>query len=320
MLSVIAVQDSGELADAAVGAKALAFAQGDAVVLQCRVVAQVVQDGAGFDCRQLVGVAEEDEAGIGGGRGDERMRQFEREHGGFVDDDEVVRQMAAHVVARLAVRADAEQAVQGLRWQVLDARCGEAFFHAFCRFAGGCGECDADFGVGLLFGMDEAGDGVGFAGAGAAVDEGEATAAREANGVLLFCAQAVCGDGFGGGVGGVQALAEHRGKTRFLLVVTADPEAVATAGERCGAVVVGEERGGGEGVGGGALRVIKLDEGVAVVVCVLQGGQEVGKDGAMFGAAALPGEVVGEVVHGVFRVQAASWPRMRSSPAMNSGG
>ena len=118
----------------------------------------------------------------------------------------------------------------------------------------------------------------------------------------------------------MQALVNHRGKTRFLLVVTADPEAVATAGERCGAVIVGKERGGGEGVSGGALRVIKLDEGVAVVVCVLQGGQEVGKDGAMFGAAALPGEVVGEVVHGVFRVQAASWPRMRSSPAMNSGG
>ena len=65
------------MADAAVSAKALAFAQGDAVVLQCRVVAQVVQDGAGFDCRQLVGVAEENKAGIGGGRGDERVRQFE---------------------------------------------------------------------------------------------------------------------------------------------------------------------------------------------------------------------------------------------------
>ena len=183
-----------------------------------------MQDGAGFDGGELVGVAQQDEAGVGGGGGDECVRQFEREHRGFVDDDDVVRQRAAGVVLRFAVVVDAEQAVQGLCGQAADARGGEAFFHAFCGFAGGGGKGDADVCRSVLFGADEAGNGVGFAGAGAAVDEGEATAAREANGVLLFCAQAVCGDGFGGGVGGVQALADAMGLCLDEVMVAGDAD------------------------------------------------------------------------------------------------
>ena len=85
-----AAEDGGELADAAVGGEARAFVQGDAVCLQGGVVAEVVQDGAGFDGGKLVGVAKEDEAGVRGSSGKEGGGEFEREHGGFVDDDVVV--------------------------------------------------------------------------------------------------------------------------------------------------------------------------------------------------------------------------------------
>ena len=55
-------------------------------------------------------------------------------------------------------------------------KCGggarQTFFHAVRRFAGRCGKGDAACGMFVQFGGDEVGKGVGFAGAGAAVDEG----------------------------------------------------------------------------------------------------------------------------------------------------
>ena len=179
-----AAEDGSELADTAVSGETRAFVQGDAMRLQGGVMTEVVQDGAGFDGGELVGVAEEDEAGVRGGGGKEGGGEFEREHGGFVDDDVVVGQVARGVVLGNAVRADAEQAVQGagaasgaadgfLRGVgKMGGRARQAFFHAVRRFAGRRGKGDAACGVFVQFGGDEVGKGVGFAGAGAAVDEG----------------------------------------------------------------------------------------------------------------------------------------------------
>ena len=238
--------------------------------LQGGVVAEVVQDGAGFDGGELVGVAEEDEAGVRGGGGKEGGGEFEREHGGFVDDDVVVGQVARGVVLGNAVRADAEQAVQGagaagsaadgfLRGVgKMGGRARQAFFHAVRRFAGRRGKGDAACGVFVQFGRDEVGKGVGFAGAGAAVDEGEAASPGEGDGVLLFRAQV----GVGGGcccVGVLSVCGKARvdgcSEAGFVLVVAVVPKAVTMQHQRRGAAAVADEAmlsegckdGGGDG-------------------------------------------------------------------------
>ena len=74
----------------------------------------VAQDGAGLDRGQLLGVADEDQAGVGADRLDQPGHQRERDHGRLVDHDHVVGQPVQAVVAEAGAvaRVEAEQPVQ----------------------------------------------------------------------------------------------------------------------------------------------------------------------------------------------------------------
>src|SRR5690606_22887580 len=146
------------------------------------------EDVAGFDRRELVGVADQDQAGAGGDGFGELGHQREVDHRGFVDDDDVVRQRVVGVVAHARGVGDgAEQAMQGgagggqgFEQGRVDAGGGErlqgsadAGGHAFGGAAGGGGERDPRGGPAGLRGLgdeedEQAGDGGGLAGAGAA--------------------------------------------------------------------------------------------------------------------------------------------------------
>src|SRR3546814_7849651 len=72
------------------------------------------QDVAGFDRGELVGVAEEDQAGAVGDGFDQLGHQRQVDHRGFVDHDHVERQRVVGVVPEPGAVGDgAEQAVQG---------------------------------------------------------------------------------------------------------------------------------------------------------------------------------------------------------------
>ena len=86
----------------------------------------VAEHGTGLDRRELAGVADEDEAGVGADGLDEARHQRQRDHRGLVDDHDVVRQAVCAVVAEAAVASGspAEQAVQrgGVEVEELGAR------------------------------------------------------------------------------------------------------------------------------------------------------------------------------------------------------
>ena len=77
----------------------------------------VAEHRAGLDRRELAGIADQDEPGVGPHRLDQPGHQRQRHHRGLVDDHDVVRQPVAAVVAEAAVAAGppAEQPVQRRR-------------------------------------------------------------------------------------------------------------------------------------------------------------------------------------------------------------
>ncbi|MCY1512828.1 hypothetical protein D9M68_473040 [compost metagenome] len=142
---VAGVHRLGELADAAVGAEAVAVAEhGDRLVQRraglveqrgvdafagdllqpvagrrpvvafAGAAAQFAEHRAGFHRGELVLVAEQDQPGARRQRGEQRGHHFQVDHGRLVHHQQVQRQRVAGVMAELAaVRAAAEQAVQG---------------------------------------------------------------------------------------------------------------------------------------------------------------------------------------------------------------
>ena len=76
----------------------------------------VAEDGAGLDRGQLLGVADQDQAGVGADRLEQAGHERERDHGGLVHDDHVVGQPVQPVVAEAGAiaRVEAQQPVQGL--------------------------------------------------------------------------------------------------------------------------------------------------------------------------------------------------------------
>ena len=164
----------------------------------------VAEDGARLDRGQLPGVADEDEPGLRAHRLEQPGHLGERDHRGLVDDHDVVGQPVAAVVAEaaLAVRAPAEQAVQGrgARRAQLGAD-GVARVESFGGVVDGLlearrgdrrgrGERDERLGPAGRLGLlgqqrDDAGDGRRLAGARAAGDDGEAMADRGGAGRAL---------------------------------------------------------------------------------------------------------------------------------------
>src|SRR5690606_4507160 len=158
-----------------------------------------------FHGRQLVGVAEQDQAGAVGNGFDQLGHQRQVDHRGFVHHRHVQREGVAGVVAEVrAVGDGAEQAVQGgagggqVGGEVgVDAVVGEglhgaadAFGHAFGGAAGGRGQGDARRrGASLQRLCDQqhqhAGDGGGLAGAGAAGDQQQGVVERGGGGLGL---------------------------------------------------------------------------------------------------------------------------------------
>jgi hypothetical protein len=80
---------------------------------------QVGQDLAGADTGELVGVTNEEEVCVGGHRRGDRAGQLGVEHAGLIDDHGVGRQRVAATVQETS-RLDAEQAVEGPRFQTND--------------------------------------------------------------------------------------------------------------------------------------------------------------------------------------------------------
>ncbi|MNN04118.1 hypothetical protein D3C81_1168350 [compost metagenome] len=163
-------------------------------------VARCTQDGAehvaGFHRRQLVGVAEQHQAGAVGDGFDQLGHQRQVDHRSFVDHDHVVGQRVVGVMAEARrIGNHAEQAMQGgAGARQLVAQCGvdagggqllhgitQAFGHALGGAAGGRGQGDAR--CGFTFGLrlrgeqhQQAGDGGGLAGTGAAGDQQQVVA------------------------------------------------------------------------------------------------------------------------------------------------
>ncbi len=115
---------------------------------------QVAEHRSGLDGGELVGVADQDQLGVGAHCFQQPGHQRQRDHRGLVDDDEVVGEVVVPVVPETAVRvgSPAEQAVQGRcrgsGWHV-DAVAGKPgellgyrFLHPCGCLAGRRGECD----------------------------------------------------------------------------------------------------------------------------------------------------------------------------------
>ena len=183
-----------------------------------RAVPRRAQDAAehitGFDRRQLVGIAQQDEARAIGDGVDQLGHQRQVDHRGFVDDDDIERQRVVGVVAEArTVGNRAEQAVQrGAgsgqcgEQRGIDVGCRErlhglahALGHALGGAAGGRGEGDTRCGapgVQRLRGEqdEQTGDRRGLAGAGSAGHQDEAVAERDGGGAGL---QVVAAAGIG---------------------------------------------------------------------------------------------------------------------------
>ena len=96
---------------------------GELIGLVGRRADDVAEHRPGLHRGELVGVADEDEAGVGSHRLDELGHQRQRHHRGLVDDDDVVGQPVVAVVAEAAAvaRLASEQAVQRRRRQCRQA-------------------------------------------------------------------------------------------------------------------------------------------------------------------------------------------------------
>ncbi len=158
------------------------------------------QDGAeyvaGFHRRQLVGIAEQHQPGARRDCFDQLGHQWQVDHRGFVDHDDVVGQWVVAVVTEArGIRDHAEQAMQGgagagqlfaqgavdTGGRQLLQGVAQAFGHAFGSAAGGCGQGDARGRLVCRLRLcgqqhQQAGDGGGLAGAGAAGDQQQVVA------------------------------------------------------------------------------------------------------------------------------------------------
>ena len=153
----------------------------------------VAEDGARLDRGQLPGVADQHEPGLRPHRLHQPRHERERDHRGLVDDDDVVGQAVAAVVAEaaVAVGAPAEEPVQRRRLGgeelradgVADVEPGGLLVHGLLQAGGRLArrrrEGDERLGVARRRGLlgqesDDPRDGRRLAGAGAPGDDGEA--------------------------------------------------------------------------------------------------------------------------------------------------
>ena len=211
-VGVLVAYGLAEGGDGGGGVEALAFGEfDDGVVLEEGGGAEFGHDAAGVDGGELVFIAEEDEAGVGGDGVEEFGHFGEVDHAGFVHDDDVGGEGVEVVVAEVGGVGDvAEGAIDGGGgWEVhlVAEGGGEAVAQAFVEsgggFAGGGEQADAEGEIGRIeigeLGEEDGGDG-GFAGAGSAGDEDELAGESGEDGVLLAGGEGgvAAGEGVGG--------------------------------------------------------------------------------------------------------------------------
>ncbi|GAB1386314.1 hypothetical protein MASR1M59_14620 [Melaminivora sp.] len=183
------------------------------------VLAQVAQHRAGFDRCELVLVAQQHQARAGGQGGEQRGHHLQVHHGGFIDDEHVHLQRprgAAAEMPRAGPRA--QERMQGARRAHALHQRGQVQIGAHLRLQRAQGVVNRlleprrrlargrSQGHAQLIGLGSRGKqqrqkargGVGFARAGAAGDDGEATAQRQRAGDFLPVGIGVGGRAVGG--------------------------------------------------------------------------------------------------------------------------